>query len=172
MAFLFSEKQVHDAVSIGFSVLHGIAVNFVLRDIPASPSASNRSHAWRYAGVCPFGFALRLVQKGMRMVQTTLTLFGASAAIAGATIFVCRPVLVRAIDAMRSSELPISRVIFIGLWALAAVAIVLWVVSTAAVTLHSQGEPTSQSHASSQKTRVETLALPPSVLNAVAIGHS
>jgi hypothetical protein len=77
-------------------------------------------------------------------IQTTLTLFGTSAVIASAVIFVCRPVLVGALDAMRNANLPIGRMLFIGIWAFAVVATILWVVSTAAVTLHSRGESAPQ----------------------------
>lgn len=74
------------------------------------------------------------------MIQTTLTLFGASAVIAAAIVFVCKPVLVAALDAMRSAELPIARMLIIAIWAFVVVATILWVVSTAAVALHSQGD--------------------------------
>jgi hypothetical protein len=74
------------------------------------------------------------------MIQTTLTLFGASAVIVAAIIFVCKPVLVNALSAMRNAELPIARMMFIGLWAFAVAGLVLWMVSNAAVALHASTE--------------------------------
>jgi type VI protein secretion system component VasK len=73
-------------------------------------------------------------------VQTTLQLFGASAVMASALIFVCRPVLMTALRTMRRAQFPIARMIFIGLWALVVVVTVLWVASTTAVALHAPRE--------------------------------
>lgn len=76
------------------------------------------------------------------MIQTSLMLVGTSAVIATAIIFVCRPVLIAAVDAMRSRDLPTARVVFIGVWALVAVLAILCIVATAAVRLHSKSGET------------------------------
>lgn len=77
------------------------------------------------------------------MVQAKLTLFGASAAIASAVVFVCRPVLIATVEAMCDPRLPITRVMLIGVWSLTAVFAILWLVTTTAVALHSRDKQAS-----------------------------
>lgn len=90
-------------------------------------------------------------------IKTKLVLYGASAVIATALVFACRPVLIGALEAMRDPGLSIGRAIFIGLWAFAVVVAILRLVSDAAVAISAANDEPKPPEEISQPDRVGKL---------------